>query len=144
MIGIRAGTVAAIIALAGCKEQGEAPSPKPGPSSPVALPLSPGMQLASSRSGGIAGIFESLQISHDWQLIRISENGNEIRRMSAEEQKAVHSALLPFGQLNLSQSDDFPDGFSSSLVARGRGKGAATPDQIKALRKVLGELGGGP
>jgi hypothetical protein len=131
------------VALGACSPSEESKSPTPQSELP-SLPLSPGVRIASLTSGGIAGISDLIQLTDDWNLILVSDGNSVVRHLDGEEQKLINAALQPFQSLLHEQRDDFPDGFSSILVARGTGEGEGTAEQAAALAKVLAELKAAP
>lgn len=107
------------------------------------LPLSPGIQIASLVSGGIAGLNDSIQVTDDWQLIVVTRSSSFVRRLDGDEQMALREILKRFAVLSYSHSDggpDVADGMSSTIVARGWGEGKGTKADAKALGELLGKL----
>jgi hypothetical protein len=129
--------------ITGCDKPLDPATPKPGSTPTEAtLPLSPGMQVAWTVSGGIAGLNDSVQVSHDWNLIVVTSDAAFVRRVTGDEQMALREVLKNFGTLWISEGNEpgIPDGMGSIVVARGWGTGVGTAEDAQAVAAVLGEM----
>ncbi|MDH3583660.1 MAG: hypothetical protein OER86_05545 [Phycisphaerae bacterium] len=131
--------LALAVTLSGCEDPHPHTHPAPSPR-PAKLPLSPGVKVAYLQSGGIAGISDLIQVTHDWKLVVVADGRSTVRRVSGPEQKDLHKLLGTFATLEHSAGNDVPDAFSVIVVARGWGKGAAGESEAQALALLLNKL----
>ena len=108
-------------------------------SSMLPLELSPGVQIATLVSGGIAGLNDSVQVTYDWNLIVVRRDVSFVRRLDDDEQVALNNVLLGFASLTDAKSDgeDIADGMAVTLIARGKGSGNGTPKDAEKIFEIL-------